>query len=695
MAVDSHHNIYISSIIGFSNSTSLLWKSEDGGESFDLLRQHVPTNAAPTVPGVGGPDLSGLDAPFNSRPTKTLGGGDSALIIGPPAPGHTQDTLMFIDLEGLASFGSAVSFDGGNTFTNDNVFSSGSEPYGDRQWGGVWRDHSGVDHYYNFYNGLNNNAPSVGGPVGPYTFSIIETTDYGKTWTDWKRGVTANPGRSRPGPLMVDQKTGDLMLTWTYSSGNTGGAGFTRCVQATKTCKDTVIATMPGFNTNNTFVTGARDRAGNLYVAWSAIPNGPPAPTIPTSPNDVLGITQGPSNIPTRIYVATSTNKGVSWSKPVVVSGALPTASMPSIVAGDTGRVSVAYYATMTPGDPNYNSGPWNVYMSQSIDALSKHPTYSVTRVSEHPNHVNPICTQGLGCTVNPDQMNNRNLADFLYAAIGPRGETYVTWADTANQIGPNPPAGPPIDMFAKQVQGPSLYANPGTLDEMKPGVDPFNGTRDQVNHVAPVNWSYDPDHDAYVPRHSPSGPGADNSALDLTTAWMEPESGGLKATMYFQDAFQMNVPNPYSALLYMLWWWSHGKVHYVAAEIGPQQAGISDMSNHVNDCYAGEPSYSNAYSTRWALYTRYSVPPPTVTSINCDLDQTYLQHGKLTFHIPLSAIGAVPGDRLYSVTASSSLMLQADTAVNAINNLPVTIDSLAPFGYTVGQPRLSIKLKR
>ncbi|MGH2829260.1 MAG: hypothetical protein ACRDJM_02130 [Actinomycetota bacterium] len=639
MVTDSKGNIYISSIIGFSNHTSFLWKSEDGGESFDLLR---------------------LDTPGLQRPNKTVGGGDSALIVGPPAPGYKDDTLIFIDLEGLATFGTGTTFDGGNTFVNDNPYASGDQPIGDRQWGGHWRDPAGIDHYYNFFNGI------VGG------YAIIETTDYGKTWKDWKRDVTQATGASRPGPLMVDPKTGELMLTWTYDSGNTGGAGFTRCTQ-NKVCTDTLIAELPNHNTNNTFVTGARDRQGNLYVAFSGIPRG----------------SLNPARDPTRIYMSVSKNKGQTWSKPVVASGSLPTASMPTIVAGDAGRVSIAYYATSRKGDPNFNAGPWHVAMSQSTNALSAKPAFSVARVSEHTNHINPICTNGLSCTVDPEQRNDRNLIDFLYAAIGRNGETLVTWADTANQLGPNPPAGPSITMFAKQVSGSSLYARPGKLTPPPQDRREYslqsNAIKTRVSTTIPLNWRLDSLADAAVPRHGPGGPGAQHPSLDILSSWLEAAGPRtMRGVMMLRDTFNVAPPAPYTNNFYMFWWWSKNKVYYAAAEVGPAEAGTSQQ-DAISDCYAGQPGWSNPASPRWAIYVATAVPPPDVTRIDCHLD---LAKGRLTMEIPLDTVEGTIGDTLYSVTASASAITIPNVALNAVAQLPEEIDQVTPFTYRVGSAR-------
>jgi hypothetical protein len=638
MAVDSKGNIYISSIIGFSNHTSMLWKSEDGGESFDLLR---------------------LDLPGIQRPNRTVGGGDSAITIGPPAPGKTEDTVLFIDLEGLATFGTGVSFDGGNTFENDNVFASGDQPLGDRQWGGVWRDPQGLDHYYNFYNGL---VAAAAGTDQSTAYAIIETTDYGKTWHDWKRHVTPTAGRSRPGPVFIDKANGDMMLTWTINSSGTGGAGFTLCTQA-KVCTDQVIARQPNLDTNNTFATGAMDRQGNLYVAWSGIPRG----------------SLDPNKVSTRVYLSVSKNKGKTWSKPTVVSNEVPVASMPTITAGDAGRVSVVYYGSKVLADPNVNAGPWFPYMSQSLNALDAKPSWSTVKVSEHTNHVNPICTNGTACTALAP--NDRNLIDFFWVSVGPRGESLVTWVDTAHQLGSSPPASSPITMFAKQTTGPSLYADIGQLDPPGTGTLEYSRRANRVGDAIPVNWRADAKADARVPRHGASGPGAQNGSLDLTATWIEPAGADtMHVVMKMTDLSNITIPSPSDRNFYMVWWWADTKVQYVAAEV---------TAGGAADCFAGEPTTGNgSTSVRWGLYAKTTVPPHSIATVPCTLDAAT---GQLSFDVPYDAVDAHTGQMLFSVHGSASHFLRAGIALNVFANLPDEIDQTSPFTYRVGSPRAQV----
>jgi hypothetical protein len=204
-----------------------------------------------------------------------------------------------------------------------------------------------------------------------------------------------------------------------------------------------------------------------------------------------------------------------------------------------------------------------------------------------------------------------------------------------------------------------------------------------------PVNWHADLIADTPFPRHADGGPGEQNPSLDITSAWLETAGPNLmRGTMMLRDTFSVKIPQPYSNNFYMFWWWSNNKIHYAAAEVGPAESGISQTEDGISDCYAGEPSYSNESSARWALYVATAVPPPSVTRIECHLD---LPSGRLTMDIPLDLVESGIGDTLYSVTASSSAISIPNIALNAVANLPDEADAVSPFSYTIGSIRQQV----
>ena len=406
---DPSGGLYASSIIGFSNSVSFLWKSQDHGAQWDLVK-NLP-NLAPA-----------------QRPSATAGGGDSEIVIGPKAPGGTGYTVSFYDLESLADIGVATSFDSGKTFAPQNSNALGGDVAGtDRQWGVLWRDPAGKDHLFLLYNALQS-------ANGNRTI-LRESLDYGKTFTNLGDGGTLGGifAAGALGQLRVN-KGGDLFFTSENSPAVNLVRGL-RQADGSYRFSSTTVSSEPGTNTRQLFITSALDSAGNIYVAWS---------------RDEAG-----KNTDVGTYLAVSRDKGKTFGRAVKVnSGGLRDSTFPWVIAGDPGHVAVAFYGTKTAGDASSNSGPWEVYVAQSTDFLSANPHVQQAKVSEHPSHTNPFCFQGLACTAGSAQ--DRNLGDFFQLDMDPTdGSVVVLWADTANQYGAL--AGSPINSYAKQIGGPSL----------------------------------------------------------------------------------------------------------------------------------------------------------------------------------------------------------------------------------------------
>ena len=112
------------------------------------------------------------------------------------------------------------------------------------------------------------------------------------------------------------------------------------------------------------------------------------------------------------VWVSNSTDHGKTWGAPVDVSTGptgLATTLMPWVAARD-GKVDVVFYGST--GAQDSSASVWNVYDSQlnggswSIDNL----------VSNSPNRVGAVCTQGSACAGNV----NRELLDLFEVAEDP-----------------------------------------------------------------------------------------------------------------------------------------------------------------------------------------------------------------------------------------------------------------------------------
>lgn len=193
----------------------------------------------------------------------------------------------------------------------------------------------------------------------------------------------------------------------------------------------------------------AIDAAGNAYVAWW----GPQA-------GDLDQARDGAGHA---IWLAASTDQGDSWQDQVRVSPAgLESMVLVDAVAGDEGRVAVAYLATgETTRGPNRADGwaDWHLYVSVTEDALAGNVTWHTTRVTpeDDPVQRGSICTQGVGCAG-----GNRNLLDFIDIQVGPDGRTYVAYTDGCFD-GPCPTPAQSRDergVVAIQESGPKLFVD-------------------------------------------------------------------------------------------------------------------------------------------------------------------------------------------------------------------------------------------
>jgi hypothetical protein len=210
------------------------------------------------------------------------------------------------------------------------------------------------------------------------------------------------------------------------------------------------------------------DRTGNLYYTWAQRPI-----TIDANGDDVGGETD--------VYYAFSRTGGETWSPAIDLTPEKgDSAVWPWIVAGDPGQVDLVFYkANCGLNPPTADGCVWNVYFSQSQNALNTGPNFKTVQISDHPNHIGPICQSGLGCS------SGRTLGDFFTMDIDHLGAANVVWADDNNSRGAS------FIKFSRQIAGNSVFkSTPINLTSSWPIKD----------HTA-----YDPDkNDPITPTSSP-----------------------------------------------------------------------------------------------------------------------------------------------------------------------------------------------
>lgn len=605
---DPSGGLYASSIIGFSNSVSFLWKSQDHGMQWDLV--NALPNAVPA-----------------QRPSLTHGGGDSEIVIGPRAPQGTGYTVSFYDLESLADIGVATSFDSGKTFQQQTTNALSGDVAGtDRQWGQLWRDPEGQDHLFLIYNAL---QPSNGQRT-----IVRESLDYGKTWKSLGSGgpIEGVFNAGALGQLRVD-RSGNLYFT----SENSPAVNLVRGLRqpdGSYKFSSTLVSSEAGTSTRQLFITSALDKAGNIYVVWS---------------RDEQGSTE------VGTYLAVSTNKGKSFGAPVKMnSRGVRNSVFPWVIAGDPGRVAVAFYGTKKEGDSSSNAGPWDVYVSQSTDFLAKKPHVQQAKVSEHPSHTNPICFSGLGCTVG--EAENRNLGDFFQLDMDPTdGSVLVIWADTANQYGAL--AGSAVNSFAKQVGGPSLLA--GKKVKARKFTDARNAATDTKG-------------DARL-----YGEGVTNASMDLTKVSVKEAGENLVITAKVagSDLVQMLDPTVGPSASLVVSWWS-GVNNADNGDLGRVSFVGMQTQGAIPVFFGGQPTYLNGSSgtSRFAEF----VPGANAAPVTGSFDG-----GVATWTISKAAAGLGGGfapKSLFSVTATTLQGFPVYTHNSAMKQ----IDASPPFTFTV-----------
>lgn len=162
-------------------------------------------------------------------------------------------------------------------------------------------------------------------------------------------------------------------------------------------------------------------------------------------------------------FLSMSKDKGRKWSTPLNVSfPGYHTGSLPSIVAGDPGRIAFTYIATTSGNFSNParvgKDTPWDLYVTMSLNALDPEPTFTTYLLNplDDPIHRGP-CGGGYRCG---------SIVDFMDIVMDKQGRVYVSSADACGTpvcIGKPPAAGATTHgegVLGVLLQGPSLKAD-------------------------------------------------------------------------------------------------------------------------------------------------------------------------------------------------------------------------------------------
>jgi hypothetical protein len=370
----------------------------------------------------------------------------------------------------------------------------------------------------------------------------------------------------------------------------------------------------------------------------------------------------GQNSGPSTVYLASSSDGGKTWTKPIDVSAHVPglkTNVFPWVAAGSRGRVDIVWYGTHTlgkcpkqPCGPSAIHGRWSVYMTQTLNAVSSsakanpHPAFTSTKVNEYSPHFGAICTMGLGCSTGGD----RGLLDFLQVQVAPNGAAYVVWADGANTDFTGGETSPIID-FAQQVRGPSLFG--GSVSAKSPAFGSAPGSP-AAYYAANGAETKAPSKSNMRILGSSLGEGRNTYTVTMKVASLsslapDPSLGG-------QDLIWLTrweLPNHSPTLK------KQGHFFYAAME--------SDNG--------AKPSFfaGNSLCGVESQHCKFINYPSTHT-----VKGAYSKTGTITIKVPVADVGGKAAHaKLYSVTGVTATQTEPSSSGKAVFNV---IDSTAPY---------------
>ncbi|MCW2669732.1 MAG: hypothetical protein JWO27_1629 [Frankiales bacterium] len=603
VTTDRAGNIYTCGPSGFSNIADYANVSTDGGDQFHLLGQ----------PPRG--QISGGE-----------GGGDCALATAVKKNAQGNYALAYAGLGPLTNFSTATSGDVGRTIQVSPV--SESVPGVDRQWIAFLDDKTA---FFTYNQQALNKV-------------VQKSTDAGLTYDT--PGVQAADEAGRIGQIRAFTPPGKStasqgVVYFPYSSGSKvklavsrdSGKSFTTCV-----------LTDAGVSPDAGFVGADNDDAGNIYGVY-AESGGDRSTYLVVLPVSKFSTCTGGKQAATNPKVRIN-REGVN------------TVVMPWVAAsGVPGRVAIAYYGTESVGDPNQGAfkATWNVYVSQSTDALSAQPHFDQVKATTHPFHYDSICLNGLGCDLSVPA-GDRSLVDYFTMEYNRKsGKLNIVYSNAAKRPGDA-----------------SGYVSQPTVLVQSGGPSNGGGT---VKSTRPVlaRGSTDPAGDAlsqYSSVLTRTMPSVNSKALDLRSVSVVPTRTAFKVTLKVSDlsstALQQALSDntPAIGLVWIFRWVNGYQPAAVSLHWSPASGFSGGFDGYATDRTAG------------GTIEKYAGATPLGDNLTVDQAK-----GTITFRVPSSYLHslqgpqgpgqrpqlekAVPGARFYDGYAASFADVTTSTAVN------------------------------
>lgn len=612
-----------------------LWRTTDGG---DIWRQIYDQTCAQ-----------------RERPNCFTGGGGDTVVRVNNYNGH----VLFGDQESLAAEAFAMSKDHGDSFPIDSqqpVTAAGTGV--DRQWISatdkpVSANGVTLDGLFSYHIPL----------VGEYISGITSTG------TVIPALITTIQNVSQSGNSRIDA-TGGRGDGWFYQSYRTSTGYFVATVRVANYLDPTAYhVSQVTTDVPQVFPWIALDSQGNAYATWVAADGQLYMATSAITAK---------ANDPTR-----GGAPGTQWSKKVRVAPApLGSTVFPEIVAGDPGRVAIAYDATadfkgVSDGAPVNPPAAWRTFVSMSTNALDPAPTFTTGPVSHRVIHYGSICTSGTTCIATG---GDRSLLDMINIAVDHDGRVGVVYTDNNNKFGVDETSlgsqGSPYVLFSKLAKGPSLHAGGGSF-----------------SRTFPTAYRSAPSGDATWPN---TAAGTELRSLDITGSGVFVDGKDLVARIDLRDASVAGMSRDLTT------WNAHrgsdlaaDRVQYVAwfaAGRNVYYLGFDQNSSKARRAYAGKVSATNAilngnspvgttYDPQSGFTASYRVQANTLL-LRAPLKQFGVsKNSVLTSYSSFALAG--PDDRSLVAANKDSTILSIDRVVDASPPMDAVLASAA------AQPRV------
>ena len=624
---------------GFSNASDYAQVSTDGGDQFHLLG--TPPRGQQ---GAGG-------------------GGDCGLAFGTRRNPQGFYQYAYTGLGPLTGFVTTTSANNGRNMVTGGPFGNGVTNQGggaDRQWN-VFVDEQTVLLNYN--------------QQAPRNVVVQRSTDGGLTY-----GPISSVGAPTPlfpGPMRYDEARNIVYFPWD-SFENHVNLSISRDRGLTWTACHVAVNDGPAAG----FVTADHDRDGNIYVSWAV------EGSYHTYMSSLPAAKVAGCNDPVRANGPQPTTDP-GWSTPVQVDrDDVRTTVWPWLAAGGApGRVAVTFYGTPNDGNPNTGAfkAAWDVYVNQSLNALSPTATFSQVKATTHPFHFDSICLNGLGCDVSIPA-GDRSMADFFAIDWNPKSDRLSVVFNRPNKK-PDEASGHVANvMVVNQIGGPTIggtTATPTRPVVTTSSTDPAGDALSSYSILGPPT----------PPPPTANEPPADflsvtlGPELDLFTNELIPD-GGFTATLKLaglSDAVLLNTMTRTGSQS-LLW--------LVRFTNGYQDVAASARWNPVEGFTFGYNDYTTG-SAQCGGSGEKCVLYPGIEPIQGDVDQAA---GVIRMSVPrylLRALGppdahgrptevpATNGSRIYDVTAIS--VGNTLSPVQSLQSFLYPLDNAPPLDYLIG----------